>query len=191
MKREDVLVISMRLAVLLMVAVLSGCATPALWKEKNRIGTFAPADNPRIALYESSQPSDVLVVFEQHIVNSDAQTRRAYYLFVNEPVIVAGGKPQFVSPAKVDTLPQIPMRSPEEPVADCLVQSAYCAVMKPQGDGFQLYRDQDLVGDYKLPKYAATKNLTGRILLTPLAVGADAVITGAVLFTLGAAGAAH
>jgi hypothetical protein len=190
MRTKQIFAWSARLALAVTTAAaFSGCATPALWKNASSADPLVPASNPRLELYESSRPADVLVVFDQRVPDLNRNTRRAYYLFANALIIEAGGKPQFVNPSKGRNLTPIPLRAPEDPLPDGLDLPGYCAVLKPESGGFLLYRDRELAGSYGLPRYGEKKRLAWKILLTPMAVALDAAAVGGAAAAVGFSGA--
>ena len=79
---------------LLQVLLLSGCATQALWSEKQAY-QYAPASNANLELLLSRERADVMVRYDERQKN-DSIRRRAYFLEPNLARVDAGRKPHFV-----------------------------------------------------------------------------------------------
>ncbi len=152
----------------------TGCATPALWSKKNRIGSFKPSPKPNLVLFHSDLRGDVLVLYDEQIDKKSGVKRRAYYLFENKDIIQKGSAPNFVSPQETNSLAVIPIL-PDEGVAEDQLRDLF-AVTSDSPHQVTLYYDGGCVGTYALPAYQGTTHKWARIAVTPLAVGADGAL---------------
>jgi hypothetical protein len=150
----------------------TGCVTRSLWEPTD----FVPAKVPNICLYESEQPPDILVEFDERIAGGRPTARRAYFLHANADLALLQA-PQFVEPAQATVnLKPVPFfkRGVSE---EAWPTRGYFAVECYYRDGFLLYHDGRPEGAYKLPFYRKTTKSLGRAILTPGAVAVDAAFT--------------
>lgn len=146
----------------------TGCVTRNLWEQSY----FVPARPAHVRLYESMSPPGVIVEYDERIAGGGKTGRRAYLLQAamgrqpNTP-------PSFVRPtSEVDGLRPVPLLYPhadeELPPA-----AGYYAKGWEEENEFNLYRDGQSQGTFRLPYYWKRTHSVGRTLLTPVAVAVD------------------
>lgn len=166
--------ISMRMVrVILVAAILClgglGCETcyPSLtcglWNRSTFRSFREPAENPRIAVYQSKTGRDFLVTYDEARESSDSIRRRAFYLEANLKRLQAGRKPHFSRPAQAQGLTLLPLA--------------------PSSDGRTLTvtNAAGQLTTAELPTYPAPCGEVLRVLVTPLAVVGDTAIAATVV----------
>jgi hypothetical protein len=152
---------------LVLCAAVSGCVTPALWKEQAFDGLNQPARPPNLQVYKMQD--DWLIEYDEANEKNERIRRRAYYLNENQAAIEAHKPPRFV-------------RRPE--TASFEVAQALISTNTHQ---FTLYDGGENRGTYEFPIYPAPSGRVKQVLLTPGAVVADAAIVGAVIVVIAGA----
>ena len=167
-------------------AMLTGCATPALWQKQ----LYHPAEHPHLALASSQDAKDVLVCYDECCENSPKLQRRAYWLFAYSTNAQAYPKPRFTKATACVQLNPLPLMDAAD--TNAAPAKGYAAFANANSQSFHLWRDGRGVGVFALPVYKAAPPATfWRVGLTPVAVATDAAIVCGVLFALGAPAAAH
>ena len=158
------------------MALLSGCATQALWEKSYS----SPAPQPNVRLYASRQPGEVLVAYDALDEKKGTLRRRVYSLSQNAHLIQEVRKPQFLDLTVLDQLPLIPLvESP--PTSEAKPPAELYAVLRPSPLCLTLYAPARAPEAHDLPTYVDSAGLTAQILLTPVAVVVDLTIVGAVV----------
>ncbi len=161
----------------LVLLLQCGCATDGLWQKDG----FVPALSPQISLFESEQPSDVLVEYDEWISRSRRVQRRAYLLQANRQNVANYLAPDFLSPGNPQHLKPIPYLQAGTGRTHPLPATGYCALTTANSSEFVLFRDGQTLGTFKLPAYRKMgTSLAHRLLLTPAAVAVDATAVAAI-----------
>jgi hypothetical protein len=164
--------------------LLSGC-TGALWEKERFTRYHWPANPPDLRLFYSEPARDMLAEYDEASEGTATVRRRAYWLEPNAPAIAAGRQPQFVSSTNTQGLAVVPVtdKLTSSPLSG--YQGLY-AVVSTNGQSFFLWSGQQQLGFYGLPVYLTTSGQrVKQVLLTPLAVAADATIIGGAVALVG------
>jgi hypothetical protein len=157
-----------------------GCMTSALWENDDLEAWKEPADKPNLQLFEGAPQTNLLVLYDEYSERNDAVHTRAYWLKENQVKVDKHVRPQFAPDNAKDHLPSVPVFY--EPIpAGMKLPPGLCAVVANDKQSFTLYLDNRAVGLLNLPIYKDGRGRTEKIVLTPLAVTADASIVGAVI----------
>jgi hypothetical protein len=151
----------------------NGCATKALWQNGNLEAWNQAAADPRLSLYASKEPADVLVLYDEYHERSDATRTRAYWLNENQKLLEQHQAPHFVSANAAIALTALPVF----PASTNLISlpPAY-AIVATNGQSFTLHLEDGAVESHDLPVYNDHKGKIEKFALTPLATAADATI---------------
>lgn len=181
--------VSIQLSLLAVLSCLmTGCVTSALWEDGRFVRFCEPAAPPNLRLFESEAKHDILVQYDEWLDVSEELRPRIYWLGQDRKPFSNPHKPAFVSSRAVKGLSPIPIHNSSGFVAQANVGLAAVMVWNPTG--FTLYSGDRVLGDYTLPVYEDGSATTKKVLLTPLAVTADAAIVAGYLFLLYAQGCA-
>jgi len=159
---------------------MSGCATKALWDSTEARVRHEPATEA-LRLYRDEVKKDFLVVYQEHSEGGSTFHERAYFLAENKARISNNQRPRFVDPGTTRGLREIPVlpddKTPAPPDATWFgrLDINHRGRFAVYSGGIQIYEEQ-------LPIYGAPSNRAKRILLTPLAVTADATVVGGAIF---------
>jgi hypothetical protein len=174
---------SFRLLPLGLMLLFTGCETVEnysltyrLWDNEDMSRYSEPAPNPHLVLFESANPTDVLVQYDALGGQHDVFTRRSYYLRPNQERIAAGEKPKWVKPPTTEGMRSIPVISNADAVTNLPPADAAYAATTQEGRGFKLCRPGDPKEAFDLPVYPETFGTTMRVALTPFAVAGDTVM---------------
>jgi len=169
--------ISATLAAALLLS-MTGCVTSTLWSSGEMRHFYEPASPPRLELFHDPKQGDVLAAYDEAHETRKTIRRRAYFVNRNRTRIEAGLKPRFVNPERAQGLTPIALAQPTgQPLGD---SAAIQAVVSTNRQQFTL--SGDFGGhDYRLPVYQDQGGVAGRILLSPFAVTADAVLVATVV----------
>lgn len=154
-----------------LVPALSGCFTKKLWGEQAEKNFSEPATNMRLELFEAKSDSDVLVKYEA-LSETKGETRLcAFLLFANAKNLKEGHKPRFIRPERRQGLPSIPVFiGPSEAMTNL---PSYC-LLSTNGQQFTLHFHGKPAQTYELPVFEENRSVVRRIVLTPIALLADA-----------------
>ena len=172
----------------LLSCLMTGCVTAALWEDGRFVRFREPAAPPNLRLFESEAKHDILVQYDEWLDVSEKLRPRTYWLGQDRKPFSNPHKPAFVSSRAVKGLSPIPIYDSSGFVAQANVGLAAVRVWNPAG--FTLYFGDRVLGHYALPVYEVGLARTKKVLLTPLAVTADAGIVAGYLFLLYAEGCA-
>lgn len=160
----------------LLPLVLTGCATSALWGN----GDFRePRKPPGLALFQSADATRVLVLYDETSDTSERISRRAYWLRLGEKTKPNPHRPFFVPIEQSQGL--LPLEFFES-ATNPPWPTRLCAVASTNDIAFTLFSEGRSPATYRLPVYQDPAGRSKRILLTPLAVAADATIVGGYIF---------
>jgi len=180
-------ILNVLLAVVL-AGLVGGCdtiqdhsLTYALWNDSRDISHCRPQADPKLKLFASEHPLDVLVEYSAASDRTNDVQRRAYFLKANARRLADSKPPRFVNPRRAAGLVPIPVLPLESrtnlPVCSNLV-FAVC-----HGGAFTLYRPESSPEFCVLPYYQdglVVSSWKG-VAMTPLAVTVDAVVDVAVI----------
>src|ERR1051326_6062307 len=173
-----------RLTASLLVAVLAtlatGCEsypmTYALWKKSELVKHCEPAPNPRLQLFQSVKPNDILVQYDELRERSDAVRRRAFYLYANLSKLEARRKPRFVSLDRAGGLGPIAVFLNSVNETNLPAGPAVYAILSTNGFNFSLHSATGTWCNFQLPAYEDSLTQGERVLLTPVTVVGDVVV---------------
>ncbi len=168
----------------------SGCETVQrysltyhLWDTEDFRKFSEPAPNPKVALFETANQSDILVQYDALSEKHSKVKRRAYYLSINQARIEAGQKPLFEEQPLTERLN--PIRVFETLPPQTLPEALPYALVSSQGRAFTLYPARNEAHAYDLPVYPETSGTAWRVALTPFAVAGDTIMVGGVAAVVG------
>ena len=164
------------------IFLMTGCVTSALWEDGRFAHFREPAVPPNLRLFESEAKHDILVQYDEWLDVSEKLRLRTYWLGQDRQPFSNPHKPAFVSSHATDGLLPIPIY--ESSAFMARTNTGLAAVMVWNPTGFTLYSGDRVLGDYALPVYEAGLATTKKVLLTPLAVTADAGIVAGYLFLI-------
>jgi hypothetical protein len=145
--------------------VVQGC-TPALWHRE----FCEPAPDPHLKLFGVG--NDVLVQYDEIREESGHLWRRNFFLNASTNAIARRRAPVFFDVSRRDVTNPIPLLIP--PPTNRPLPAFFATSPYENGDPFFVVRDGKSFGPYDLPVYKYQRGTAGRVLLTPLAVAADA-----------------
>jgi hypothetical protein len=153
----------------------TACLTPRLWNEAHEKSFREPASDPRLIISQSTPHNDFLVQYDEHSERNEAIVRRAFFLKANRAKLERSAKPAFVNPALAQTLPTIPIATPDAPAGP-----VPRAIAENQGRRFTVLDHTGAIGPVDLPVYPERMTNIGRdlarVALTPFALAADIII---------------
>ena len=166
-----------------LMLLLTGCETVEkysltyrLWDNEDLSNYSSPAPNPNLALFETTNPANVLVQYDALGEKHTAVTRRSYYLWPNQARVAEGKKPRWVKPAVAEGMKPIPVMSCPDLATNLPPEQTAYAETTQEGRGFSLSRPPEPKETYDLPVYPETYGTTTRLALTPFAVAGDTVM---------------
>lgn len=175
-----------------LLLLLTGCETVEkysltyrLWDNGDLRKFSEPAPNPKLALFEIGNRTDVLVQYDALSEKHSAVKRRAYCLQPNEARIAAAKEPKWAEPSVAEGKKPIPVLPTQGAVTNPPSELRAYAVLAKGGRGFTLCPPMESQGTFDLPVYAETSGTLTRVVLTPLAVAGDTVMVGAVAAVVG------
>lgn len=133
-----------------------------------------------MALHDTANGADVLVLYDACGGDSSRVKRRAYFLEANAGRIVAGKKPEFVSPSLADGMKPIPILPAQAAVTNAPPAPDIYAVATLESRRFTLYRPGQSAETFVLPVYCESAGRAARVALTPFAVAGDTFIVAVV-----------
>ena len=167
--------------VLLATPVVLGCGcTSALWENDTFAHHYGPAYPANLHLFYSNERKDILVQYDESEDGAPTGRSRCYWLEPNMRRVSGNRKPHFVSVKAEAGLTPVPVREAAMSPTQLRLTELY-AVARCDDDFFTLYSGKESLDPYKLPNYAGKSQRVKQVLLTPLAVGVDATIVGAVV----------
>ncbi len=170
-------------SMLLLSLFACGC-TSELWDQKTFAHSYQPAVPNKLRLYYSSKREDILVQYDELKDLENAVRTRSYWLGQNMLRANPDREPHFVSAKKSRGLIPIPIT--ETPPTNTLSGSLkFYAVARRDDDFFTLYSGDGPPDPFQLPRYRDPTQKVKQIALTPLTVGVDAAVVGAVVGAIG------
>jgi len=158
---------------LVLLVLLNGCATKALWDSTKNFNQ--PAPQPDLHLFFAKQQKDFLVVYDECFGRKGSIRKRAYYLFQNEER--KNRRVNFVGTNLMEGLAAVPVFA-KTPV---LIQPLeFYAVAETNTFSFQLVSSNGFIGSYRLPVYNDGKGKYERAMWAPLTIAADVTMVGAI-----------
>ena len=138
-----------------------------------------PASDAEVKIFESTNPPDLLIQYNETKDNWKTTQRRAFFLLENQNRTGANRKPRFVSPDTAAKLSPIPLRTAAESPASPSEPVPLYAVLNATQNQLTLHGEHWDRGPYSLPQYSTSYGTTTtRVALTPLAVTGDVVMVG-------------
>lgn len=162
--------------------VMTGCVTSALWEEGRFDRFHEPAAPPNLRLFKSMQNQDILVQYDEWVDVNERLKTRTYWLGQDRDSTSNPHKPAFVSARAANGLQPIQIYETSGFASQTNVGLA--AVMSWNPPGFTLYSGEKELGSHVLPVYEDGSAMAKKVLLTPLAVTADAAIVAGYLFLI-------
>jgi hypothetical protein len=162
--------------------------TAKLWSTPEMRHFAEPAEDPKLEVFVLSS-GEMLVRYDELRERDGTIRRRAYLASENVDRISRRKKPRFSNPTDVTNgqpvpLIDIPSNSSSQPA---VVSASYSRERKE----FVLTGMPGLNGAYELPVYLENNGTALRIVLTPLALGGDIAVVGAVAGVIAAYAYAH
>lgn len=178
------------LALILLVAISCGCATPALWKHTAAREWEPGPPDQLMMINASNQPPEVIVLFRQYIVsNGKHGSRPVTWCLSQSPtnlIIGAQAITRFTnSLAASQTIPLF--TDDTAPVEASSTPPGYAAWNSTNRD-FSLHLEGQPCGPDTLPATHEDTRTAMRILVFPFAIATDAAITGAAILAIGGRG---
>lgn len=166
----------------LISCLMTGCVTSALWEDGRFDRFHEPAAPPNLRLFESAERHDILVQYDEWLDVNEKLRTRTYWLERDREPFRNPHKPAFVSSRAAEGLSPIPIYN----LAASMMQTntGLAAVLVGNPPGFILYSGDRELGNFALPVYDDDSATAKKVLLTPLAVTADAGLIAACLFLL-------
>jgi hypothetical protein len=163
----------------LLLTLVSGCATKALWDNENLEAVKEPANPLNLHLFDAKRQNDLLVVYDEYSERSDAVRTRAYWLNQNQARVDQRRAPHFASTNLMRHLSPVPVfyATPGE----TNWTFALYAVVETNRESFTLYFNNGKTSRHGLPTYNDGRGRVEKIALTPVAVTADLTIIGGYL----------
>jgi len=161
---------------------MAGCVTSALWEEGRFARFHEPAAPPNLRLFESTHNQDILVQYDEWLDVNEKLKTRTYWLGLDHASSNNPHKPAFVSARAASGLS--PIYTYEASGFNSQTNVGLAAVISWNPPGFTLYSGEKVLGSYLLPVYEDSSATKKKILLTPLAVTADAGIVAGYLFLI-------
>jgi len=175
-----------------LVLALTGCETVEkysltyrLWDNGEWRNFNQPAPSPNLALFDTTNHTDVLVHYDALSEEHATVERRSYYLGQNEKRNAAGKKPKLVGLSAADGMKPIPVLPEQSTVSNLPPDLTSYAVVDKGGRRFTLHPPADSTATFDLPVYPETEGTPARIVLTPFAVAGDTVMVGLVAAFVG------
>ena len=180
MKQPNIFLRAKTLGVAGLSLFLSGCLTPALWKESDLVDHFKPASDARVQLFAKPDHTGVLVLYDETHEERDSVRRRAFFLKPNEIKLQERERPQFTNPAAAAKLQPVPLIGHDATGTNAPPDQLQVRLSE-DGHRFTLLERGEERGAYDLPVYPSRGTTAVRVLLTPLAVAGDAALVGSVV----------
>jgi len=162
------------LALVALCHLCSGCATAYLWKSSSLADFNEPAAKPQLRVFEAPAQNDFLAVYDELRVNASIRPR-AYLILANRERTSAARKPQFVKTPNLNTLKPVMLFGAGQQAVSADGQPV---VRMLTSHRFALQIGANEVGQFDLPVYKSAGSTPERILVTPLAITADATVIG-------------
>ncbi len=167
---------ALRIPAVLLLPGLTGCLTGNLWNGDYSYTNRHWADtNSLPELFQTKNGRDVVVVYVEGRDIDFATKRRAFLLYKNLTRMEAGKRPEFVDSGRAAKLSPIPLTTSSATNPDGRENGTH-GELRPDGRHFTLFCKGKVQGTYSLPDYLARDKLTQQVVLTPVAVTADAAI---------------
>jgi len=163
-----------KLVGVLLLPVLTGCATAKLWDE-SKVVECQPAKPAEVRVLRDPESGQLFVEYREMRSIDNATSRRCYAIEVNEKRIENDRKPIFLSPSN-EVLSACSVLLPcRDPVSSA---TEPCVAFNGSDKSFAIWADGQILVQHHLPYYSyrQTGELAKCIALTPVAVVIDSVI---------------
>ena len=155
MKQSNLFLRAKTLAVAGLSLFLTGCLTPALWKESDLVDHFKPASDARVQLFAKPDHTGVLVLYDETREERDSVRRRAFFLKPNEIKLQERERPQFTNPAAAAKLQPVPLIGRDATGTNAPPDQLQVRLSE-DGHRFTLLERGEERGAYDLPVYLLT-----------------------------------
>jgi hypothetical protein len=166
-----------------MLLLLPGCATHHLWTESRFAEKHAASVEPHLEIYRMHSAPSFVAVYDEWNPRGPV-TRRAYFLFPNDVRSAASKKPRFVPLHVTQVGERVPIFE-KAPEVGAITNIAWAVKFSPFS--FELYDAGSCLGRHELPVYRDSGNTTAQVLITPVALVADATIVAGIIAAMAAA----
>lgn len=171
--------------------LLTGCETVQdysltcrLWDSGDLRKFSEPAPDPHLALFETTNGTDLLVQYDAISEKHSSVKRRAFLLYSNEDRLAAGKAPEWADVSATNGLRPVQVITLTNREANPPPGSQTYAIQGTEGRTLTLHLP-DGENTVDLPVYLETSGTATRIALTPLAVAGDTVMVGTVVGIVG------
>jgi hypothetical protein len=178
MRTNTSLVLSMFGSVSVLL-LMGGCATDTLtnqlWRGEALGVNCAPAELGEVAVYQKNGCKDVLVAYDEN--QGGRFLHRAYYVLQDGDRVDTGGRPHFVSPGEARQMERIPSDIDANTGVAAPAHEPFWVRISPDSLYFTVLSNGVPLATFDLPKYVQKISVTKRLLLTPVALVADASVS--------------
>jgi hypothetical protein len=154
----------------------TGC-TALLWNKSTIATYYHPTDPANLQLYYSDARKDLLVQYDESREREKKVQRRSYWLEPNLTLVNNAQKPQFVDAVSLNGLTPLPL-TVTPPVSPPIGFKGLYVVCQTHDPRFTLFSGTNELHACTLPIYHADQQVALKVLLTPLALVADATLVG-------------
>jgi hypothetical protein len=167
------------------LAAATGCETvhnysftAKLWETHDFLKWSEPAPGPNLALYQSENHRDILVLYDAWSEKHSVVKRQAYYARSSRTQVAAGKRPVLLDPRLPARASPIPILQSIEPGTNPPPSLPLFAFVTKQGREFTLCQPGLQDETFELPVYLENSGTAARLGLTPFAVVGDTVLVG-------------
>jgi hypothetical protein len=169
----------------LLLPLLPGCGslqehtfTGRLWSDNFLTNYHQPANDPGAKAFLKANHEDVLITYDEQKESSDNIKRRAFYVLENQRRLESRKKPHFVSLKTAAGLEPVPIFWETNRFESNTVASA--VIFSTNYHSLELILTNQNQGQFTMPVYEDGHGRQTQVLLTPLAVTADAGVVAAI-----------
>lgn len=169
----------------LLLPFLQGCGslqeysfTGRLWSDEFLASHHEPANDPGAKAFLKANHQDVLITYDEQKESSDNIKRRAFYVLENQRLLEARKKPHFVSLKTAAGLEPVPIFWETNRFETNAIASA--VIFSTNYHSLELILTNQNQGKFTMPLYEDGHGRQTQVLLTPLAVTADAGVVAAI-----------
>jgi hypothetical protein len=169
-------------ALLVGVVFSTGCMTKQLWTDR----LYHPHAQPQVQLAASPERPLILVSYREQFEKTRYIHRRAFWLDLDDRYDFFS-KPNFVAPANFPGLIEVPLLTATQG-SNSVPATGYAAMETYSKPGFELWKDGQSLGRFRLPTYEADAPVTAEtVAKTPVMLlmdGAVIVVGAAVVVAI-------
>lgn len=167
--------------------MVTGCETVQqyslsykLWNNEDWRKWNEPAPNPRLALFDTRDHTNLLVEYDAYSEKRSTIKRQAYYLQSSQARINEGKAPKLVKPAAAEGMESIPVFEAKAIGTNAPTHLMNYAIISESGREFSLHPQAEPLGAFRLPVYPESSGTIMRVALTPFTAIGDTVMVGLV-----------